>query len=106
MKLELFTIKKETLWSTVSAELSDGRLTVSGQDLGRAAEIFGGEYEYAVSLDAENTRKLFEALGCEDAAEEKKLLVLKDTFPGNRAVSALKKYCDENKITAAFWSRP
>ncbi len=49
------------LWVHVSAEVRDGCLRVSGQDLGsRVEEIMGrDEYEYFMDLDVNNTDRLF-----------------------------------------------
>ena len=52
------------LWVHVSAEVRDGCLRVSGQDLGsRVEEIMGrDEYEYFMDLDMKNTDRLFALL--------------------------------------------
>ena len=106
MKLELYQLKNESIWCTITADLSDGKLCISGQDLGRRVmELLGtDEYEYFLSLDEENTRKLFESLGCAEEPDAEKLQVIKDTFENSRADSALKDYCEERGIKTSFWS--
>lgn len=108
MKLELYQRKDEEIWCTINAELSAGRLSISGHDLGPQVKLFfpDGEYEYSVSLTEENTRKLFESLGCADETDEKKLHVIKDSFENSRADSALKEYCAEHGIETSFWCWP
>ena len=108
MRLELYKRRDEKIWCTITAELSDGQLSITGHDMGPFVEEFIGsdEYKYACSLDRENTRKLFESLGCDDRPDEEKLQVIKETFENNRADSALKKYCDDHGIKTSFWCWP
>jgi hypothetical protein len=108
MKLVLYQRKDERIWCTITADLSGGKLSVSGHDLGPQVEEFFGrdEYEYAVSLNTDNTRRLFESLGCTGEPDEKKLQVIKDTFENSRADSALKEYCAERGIETSFWCWP
>lgn len=108
MKLELYQRKDEQIWCTITADLSGGRLSISGHDLDPQVKEFfpDGEYEYSVSLTADNTRRLFESLGCADAPDERKLQVIKDTFENDRADSALKEYCAERGIETSFWCWP
>ena len=95
-------------WCTITAELSGGKLTVSGHDLGAQVRQFfdSDDYEYAISLDSSNTEKLFEELKCTDASDEEKLYVIKQTFDSSRADSALKEYCKEHGIETSFWCWP
>ena len=108
MRLELYQRKDDRIWCTIIAELSGGKLSVRGHDLGPQVEEFfpGGEYEYAVSLNEDSTRRLFECLGCDNASDKKKLQVIKDTFQNDRADSALKEYCKEHGIETSFWCWP
>lgn len=50
MKSVLYQRKDERIWCTITADLSGGKLSVSGHDLGTQVEEFFGhdEYEYAV----------------------------------------------------------
>lgn len=108
MKLNLYERRDEELWCTITAEIRGGALTVSGHDLGKIVQDFFGsdEYEYAVSLDKENTAKLFTLLGCAEASDEQKLNVIRQTFNNSRADSALKEYCREHGIKTSFWCWP
>ena len=108
MKMELYQRKDDRIWCTITAELAGGKLKVSGHDLGPQVEEFfpEGEYEYALSLSAVSTRRLFESLGCADDPDEKKLQVIKDTFQNDRADSAIKEYCAEHGIETSFWCWP
>ena len=108
MKLELYQKKTDEIWCTITADLSNGCLSVSGHDLGPQVEEFfpGGEYEYSVSLDRENTRMLFKTLGFSNLDAEGKLLAIKETFENSTATSALMNYCKEQGIEAKFWCWP
>lgn len=52
MKSVLYQRKDERIWCTITANLSNGKPSVSGHDLGPQVEEFFGhdEYEYTVSL--------------------------------------------------------
>ena len=108
MKMKLYERKDERIWCTITAALTEKGLTVSGHDLGPQVEAFFGddEYEYALSLNAENTQKLFALLGCSRASDEEKLQMIKDSFENSYADSALRKYCNEHGIETSFWSWP
>ena len=108
MKIELCKERSERLWCTITADLTDGRLSVSGHDMGPAVEEFFGddEHEYAVSLDAANAKKLFLTLQCDDKSDEEKLQVIKRKFHGNRADSELREYCKDHEIETSFWCWP
>ena len=108
MKLELYQVKEEQLWCTITADLTEGRLCISGHDLGPQVEKLLGndEYEYFLSLDADNTKKLFASLECADKTDEEKLQVIRESFENSRADSELKRYCDEHGIETSFWCWP
>lgn len=108
MELRLYYRNDERIMFNITADLSDGMLSVRGHDLGPQVEEFfpEGEYEYSLSLDKDSTRRLFESLGCADASDQEKLQVIKDTFPNDRADSALKNYCTEHEIETTFWCWP
>ena len=73
----------------------------------RNHKFFGrDEYEYAVSLDAGNTKKLFRLLECDSLSDSEKLKVIKSRFENSRADSALREYCDKEGIKTSFWSWP
>lgn len=105
MNLEIYKIREDSGWSTIHADLDNGKLMISGHDLGPKVEgSFGrSDYEYSLSLDEENTRKLFESLGCAEQPEADKLRFIKDHFDNSRVVSALKEYCKQHGIQSKFW---
>ena len=106
MELVLFERRDDELWCTITARLVDGKLSISGHDLGPHVKRMLGEdeYEYARSLNEENTEKLFQELGCPDASDEEKLAKIKAVFPNDRADSALGEFCEEHGIESSFWS--
>lgn len=87
----------------VWAEISDGCLIISGQDLGEAPEdIFDeNEYEYFYSFDRENTEHLF-ALLVHEGQDVKNIFMRK--FSGMDGCGLLRKFCDTNDITYNFHS--
>ncbi len=84
----------------VWADLSEGKLTVSGQDVGPAAEEFWSDldYEYWYSFDEEETAKLLKAIHGEEDPEEAFLR----EFNGESACRTLRAFCDENGIRYRF----
>jgi ADP-ribosyl-[dinitrogen reductase] hydrolase len=87
----------------VWAEIKDGCLKISGQDLGKAAEdTFGeDEYEYFYEFDRENTERLF-ALLTPEAQKVKEVFMQK--FSGMDGCRSLREFCEENGITYRFFS--
>ena len=87
----------------VSAEMSEGCLKVSGQDLGEAPrETFGeDEHEYFYNFDLENTERLFALL-----TPEKQSIagVLVREFSGMDGCSKLREFCDANRIEYSFFT--
>ncbi len=104
-------LKRFVLWKdeiegiriTVWAEIRDGSLTVSGQDLGKRLEdLFGeGEYEYFYSFDRENTARLI-ALLTDGGPDLKGELIQR--FSGNEGCARLRQFCEENDLTYSFYS--
>ena len=45
-EIELYCHRTEALWVTVWAEIKDGKLTVSGQDLGQPVKEWFGSDEF------------------------------------------------------------
>ena len=89
------------LWVHVSAEVRDGCLRVSGQDLGsRVEEIMGrDEYEYFMDLDMKNTDRLF-ALLSTDKKDPKETFI--QNFSGLDGCRLLREFCEKNKIKYKF----
>ena len=102
-EIELYCHRTEALWVTVWAEIKDGKLTVSGQDLGQPVkEWFGGdEFEYSCSFDESNTRKLFSAFS-ENGSDPIKAFI--ERFSGPRGFWELKDFCNEANIPYEYFS--
>jgi hypothetical protein len=87
----------------VSAEISEGCLKISGQDLGEAPKSTFGEdeHEYFYDFDRENTKRLFALLTPEreDPAE-----VLVREFSGMNGCLKLREFCDANRIKYRFFT--
>lgn len=87
----------------VTAEISEGCLKISGQDLGEAPkEVFGeDEHEYFYNFDRENTELLFALLapGEKDIAK-----VLVREFSGMDGCRKLRAFCDENRIKYSIFT--
>lgn len=95
--------RTETVWVNVRAYVKDGRLTIEGQDLGKAPNDFFGsdEYEYYYFFDQDNTNKLFRELSvadCDPVSE------LQRRFFGLTACRDLRAFCEEKQIKYRFES--
>ena len=86
----------------VWAEVSDGCLRISGQDLGKFVEGFFGEneYEYFYDFDRENTERLFSLL-THEAPNVKNVFMQK--FSGTDGCKSLREFCDVNGIAYKFF---
>ena len=102
-EIELCCHRTEALWVTVWAEIKDGKLTVSGQDLGQPVkEWFGSdEFEYECRFDESNTRKLLSILS-ENGSDP--IEMLKERFSGSRGFGELKEFCNEANIPYEYFS--
>jgi len=105
--------KTERVWVHVWAEIIDGCLKISGQDLGNAPlEHFGSdEYEYWYDFSKKNTELLIKSLAkketsidrlAENENDIKKILVEK--FGGLKGCERLKEFCNQNDIKYTFMS--
>ena len=88
---------------TVWAELSEGCLTISGQDLGKAVMDFFGDtdYEYFYKFDQENTERLLQLANPEGQDLSH---VLIQRFGGMDGCRILREFCDANSIKYSFFS--
>ncbi len=105
MKIRLCDQKLERVSIYVEASILDGKLTISGQDIGPAVEEYFGDsdYEYFYSFDKANTKKLLEAL--KPGAEIKELLeLLASSFSGPDGCAMLREFCTEENIAYDFFS--
>lgn len=104
MKIDLCSEKLSRVSIYITAEIMDGKLRISGQDIGEACnDIFGeNEYEYFYNFDKENTDKLYYALNKKYG--ENILHVLKDQFSGVDCCEKLREFCNEHDIKFSFTS--
>ena len=103
-EIELCCHRSERLWVTVWAEIKDGKLTVSGQDLGGTVEAwFDGsdEFEYSCSFDETNTRKLFSVLS-ENNSDPVKVFI--ERFSGLQGFRKLQDFCKAENIPYEYFS--
>lgn len=84
----------------VKASVKDGKLTLSGQDLGGFVEdTFGdSDYEYWYSLNEQDTKKFFELI-CKTGTPQE---ALKANFSGIDGCSRFREYCKNNGIECEF----
>ena len=93
------------LWVNVSAQIKNGCLLISGQDLGDCVkEHFDDtDYEYWYSFDTENTKLLITRL-----SEQKQKLdvkeLLSDDFSGLDGCRNLRNFCEKFGIKYDFSS--
>ena len=87
----------------VDASLHEGELTISGQDIGKAAEDFWGDsdYEYWLTLPPASAEKFFKLI-CANSPGEDPLDVLQKKFHGTGAFSGIRAFCARNGIEAKF----
>ena len=86
----------------VEATLHKGELTISGQDIGQAADDFWGDrdYEYWLTLPPAVTKEFFKLI----CANKKKnpLNELKKKLHGTEAFSDIRSFCASHGIEARF----
>jgi hypothetical protein len=88
----------------VWAEISEGCLTISGQDLGKAVmDVFGDiDYEYYYEFDRQNTERLFTLL---NPREQNINEVLTQKFGGMDVCRIMREFCEANNIDYRFFVR-
>ncbi len=86
----------------VWADLIDGKLTISGQELGNSVEEFWGDkdFEYWYSFTESETEKLISALHGENDPEA----VLIKEFGGRNGCRNLREFCEKKGIEYSFFS--
>ena len=109
MKISFYHLENKDITINIDAILENGKLLLDGLDYGKRVEELrgmGDDYEYKLSLDKENTAKLFESLGAADKTDAQKLSALKAKFVENGHISDIQDYCDEHEIETEFFSWP
>ena len=87
----------------VEATLHKGELTISGQDIGQAADDFWGDrdYEYWLTLPPAVTKEFFKLI-CANSPGEDPLDVLQKRFHGTGAFSGIRSFCASHGIETRF----
>lgn len=109
MKINFYNHKNENISISISISLEDGVLKLEGYDYGSNVENLRGmsdEFEYSLTLDKENTDKLFKKLDISDKTTQQKLETVKDRFSKDKGVFGLDKFCEENDIKTSYFSWP
>ena len=85
----------------ITAEVKKGCLILRGKDEGPSMQAFlgVGRYEYTYSFDADNTGKLFEALGADRGDA---LAAIQVRFGGMNACNRLTRYARSLGIQSSF----
>ena len=86
----------------VWAEISEGCLTISGHDLGKAVmDVFGDiDYEYYYEFDRQNTERLLNLLNTEGQSVN---AVLTQKFGGMDGCRIMRGFCEANNIDYRFF---
>ena len=107
-EVKLWNIERNGSFYSMNAYISDGELTISGNDFGKdVAAVWGSEeYEYKYNFDKENTDKLFTELvpGKDLPDDESRLQTLADWIGKDETEKRLIKFCDEKGIQYRFSS--
>lgn len=100
--VELCDEGNEQISIHVRANIEDGFLTVSGQDLGSFCEEFWGDsdYEYFYHFSVEETEKLLAAIGGNKNPAE----ALTERFSGVNGCQKLRELCEKENIRYEFSS--
>ena len=101
MKITFYHYEDEDITINTDAILKDGKLLLDGLDYGKRVEELrgmGDDYEYKLSLDNENTTKLFDSLGVADKTDKQKLATMKEKFGKDGRISEIEEYCDVYEI--------
>ena len=109
MKINFYNHKNESINISISISLEDGELKLEGYDCGSNVENLRGmsdEFEYSLTLDKENTDKLFKKLDISYKTTQQKLETVRDRFSKDKGVFGLDKFCEENDITTSYFSWP
>lgn len=100
--IELCNEGNEQISIHVRADIENGSLTISGQDLGSFCEEFWGDsdYEYFYNFSAEETEKLLTAIGGNENPAE----ALTERFSGAEGCQKLREFCEKENIHYEFIS--
>ena len=104
-KIKFYQAKNDGISISITAHLDDGKLSLQGLDHGSSVDEIRGmgeDYEYTLSLDKENSQRLFELLEVTDKTDKEKLEKVRDTFNKDGGISGLEEYCESHGIRTSF----
>lgn len=101
---QLCNYKTKDLEVHVYAEIKDGRLFISGHDLGPNVETFWGsdEYEYFYNLTSTDTDRLYHLLKADSKSDAELLELIKLYFSDLDGCENFRKYCKKHNILFSF----
>ena len=90
----------------VEIKVLDGKLALSGEEWGPACERINGkdEYEYRVSFDEDNTKRLLTQLRMEYGTEMPLAEMLREAFGTEMPSTKLMEYCEAREVEYSFSS--
>ena len=96
----LFTIDRKDIKVTIDLGFDGENLKLDGYDIGKTvSDIFGdSDYEYSISVSAENLPKLYEINKVEIGKKEELINALSIFLSDNQAYSLFHDYLKENEI--------
>lgn len=109
MKIIFYESKSKEIDIHITVSLKDGVLKFEGQDLGPLVDKLrgmGDEYEYFLTLDKENTQRLFEAMKIEKLSDKEKLEAIRDRCKNDCGISGIEEFCERHDIETKFDSWP
>lgn len=106
MELDFYNENRDDILIAITIALENEELILRGFESGKTVDSIWGEsdYEYFLSLDQSNTKKLFEKLGVADKTDKQKLEAVRDKFSKGKGTRLLKEYCKKNNIETSFFS--
>lgn len=104
-KIKFYQARSSGISISIMAHLDNGKLSLQGLDHGPSVEEIRGvgeDYEYTLSLDEENSQKLFKLLRVAEGTDTEKLEKVRDAFNKDGGISGLEKYCESHNIKNSF----
>jgi len=100
LSVSLYEFKSDDLKVSIEARFDGDTLTVEGYDIGkRVAEFWGdSDYEYQVTVPADEMEKLYNALKISSGKKQELLNELANRFSGNSAYSSFRQFLTDNEI--------
>ena len=108
-KIDFYTEKRDDIEISISISLVDGELILEGNELGETVDSLRGmgeDFDYSLSLDKDNTARLFEKLKISNETNFRKLELIRDKFAKDKSIFGLEKFCEDNSIETKYFSWP